>query len=94
VPEAKPAAVEDAPASVAPQGRFVVQVGAFSDAAKLREVRQKLEKSGLKTYTQVVDTKDGKRTRVRVGPFASQGEADKVASRIKSLALSASVLKM
>jgi cell division protein FtsN len=31
---------------------------------------------------------------VRVGPFASQGEADKVASRIKSLALSASVLKM
>jgi DedD protein len=94
VAEAKPAAVEDAPASVAPQGRFVVQVGAFSDAAKLREVRQKLEKSGLKTYTQVVDTKDGKRTRVRVGPFASQGEADKVASRIKSLALSASVLKM
>ena len=94
VAEAKPAAVEEAPASVAPQGRFVVQVGAFSDAAKLREVRQKLEKSGLKTYTQVVDTKDGKRTRVRVGPFASQGEADKVASRIKSLALSASVLKM
>ena len=94
VPEAKPTAVEDAPAASAPQGRFVVQVGAFSDAAKLHEVRQKLEKAGFKTYTQVVDTKEGKRTRVRVGPFTSQPEAEKAATRIKSLALSASVLKM
>ncbi|MGP1629887.1 MAG: SPOR domain-containing protein, partial [Giesbergeria sp.] len=49
--------------------RFIVQVGAFSDEAKAREARQKLERAGLTTYTQVVDTKDGKRTRVRVGPF-------------------------
>ena len=69
--------------------RFVVQVGAYSEAAKLREVRQKLEKAGLKTYTQVVDTKDGKRTRVRVGPFGSTAEADKVAARIKGLDLPA-----
>ena len=82
------------PAASPAGARFVVQVGAFSDAAKLREVRQKLEKAGLKTYTQVVDTKDGKRTRVRVGPFASQDEADRAASHIKSLALSAAVLKM
>jgi DedD protein len=72
----------------------VVQVGAFSDAAKLHEVRQKLEKAGLKTYTQVVETKDGKRTRVRVGPFATQADADKAATRIKALTLSAAVLKM
>lgn len=107
-PAAKPAAAADdgakaralldgkdeAPAAPAATGRFVVQVGAFSDAAKLREVRQKLEKAGLKTYTQVVDTKDGKRTRVRVGPFGAQAEADKAAARIKGLDLPASVLKM
>ena len=85
---------EEAPVASAAAGRFVVQVGAFSDAAKVHEVRQKLEKAGLKTYTQAVDTKDGKRTRVRVGPFASHGEADKAAQRIKSLALAATVLKM
>ncbi len=84
----------EASAASATAGRFVVQVGAFSDAAKVREVRQKLEKAGLKTYTQAVDTKEGKRTRVRVGPFASQAEADKAASHIKSLALAATVLKM
>lgn len=72
--------------------RFIVQVGAFADADKAREVRAKLERAGLKTYTQVLDTKDGKRTRVRVGPFASKAEADKAAARIRGLGLSASVL--
>lgn len=58
--------------------RLIIQVGAFSDAAKLREVRQKLEKGGFKTYTQVVDGKDGKTTtRVRVGPYDSRDDADR-----------------
>lgn len=72
--------------------RFIVQVGAFADADKAREVRAKLERAGIKTYTQVLDTKDGKRTRVRVGPFVSRAEADKAAARIHGLGLSASVL--
>lgn len=76
------------------QGRFIVQVGAFADADKAREVRDRLERSGLKTYTQVVDTKDGKRTRVRVGPFNSRADADKAAGRVKGAGLSASVLAL
>ena len=83
---AAPAAQED--------GRFIVQIGAFADADKAREVRQKLERSGFKTYTQTVDTKDGKRTRVRVGPFAGRAEADKAASRIRGLDLPASILTL
>ncbi len=74
--------------------RVVVQVGAYGDAAKAREVRQKLEKAGFKTYTQVVDTKDGSRTRVRVGPFASRAEAEQAAAKIKSLDLPASLLAL
>jgi glycosyltransferase involved in cell wall biosynthesis len=74
--------------------RFIVQVGAFADADKAREVRVKLERAGLKTYTQVVDSKDGKRTRVRVGPYSSRAEADKAAARIKGLDLSASILTL
>lgn len=88
--EAKPAASDtkaDAP-------RFVVQVGAFSDDAKAREVRSKLEKAGYKTYTHVADTKEGKRTRVRVGPFTSRDEADKVAHKIKQLQLQPQVLTL
>ncbi len=87
-PSAAPVAARDE------QGRFIVQVGAFADADKAREVRDRLERSGLKTYTQVVDTKDGKRTRVRVGPFTSRADADKAAGRVKGAGLSASVLAL
>ena len=85
--EGKPVAA--APASAASEAkaaRFVVQVGAFTDAATLREARQKVEKLGLKTYTQVVETEGGKRTRVRVGPFDTRDEAEKAAARIKAAA--------
>jgi DedD protein len=75
-------------------GRFVVQVGAFSDVLKAREARVKLEKAGLKTYTQVVEPKEGKRIRVRVGPFESKEEADKAAVKIKKLDLPAAILEL
>jgi DedD protein len=74
--------------------RIVVQIGAFSDEAKAHSARLKLEKAGLKTYTQVAETKDGKRIRVRVGPFASRADAEKAASKIKSLDLPAAILTL
>ncbi|SFC45915.1 DedD protein [Polaromonas sp. OV174] len=76
------------------EGRMVVQVGAFADPAKAHEARVKLEKAGLKTYTQVAETKDGKRIRVRVGPFASKADAEKAAKKIKALDLSAAILSL
>ena len=74
--------------------RSVVQVGAYAELAKAREVRAKLESAGFKTYTQEVDTKEGKRIRVRVGPFATKEEADKIAEKIRKLNLQTSVLKL
>ena len=74
--------------------RFVVQIGAFADAARAREVRLKLEHAGLKTYTHVAKTKDGDRTRVRVGPFDTKAEADKTAEKIKKLDLPAAILTL
>ena len=88
----KPASVSVA--ATAGAARFVVQVGAFSDASKAHEARIKLEKVGLKTYTQVVQPKEGKRIRVRVGPFESKADADKAAEKIRTLDLPASVLEL
>jgi DedD protein len=81
-------------ASAPSVARFVVQIGAYADAVKAQEARAKLEKAGLKTYTQVVQPKEGKRIRVRVGPFESRAEADKVAEKIKKLDLPASILEL
>jgi len=87
-PVAKPTDSKDTGA------RFVVQAGTFSDDGKLREVRSKLEKAGITTYTQVIEGKDGRRVRVRVGPFTSRDEADKVARKIKQLSLQPQVLTL
>jgi DedD protein len=76
------------------EGRYVVQVGAFADATRAKEARGKLEGAGLKTYTQVVDTKDGQRTRVRVGPFSAKDDAEKAARKIKTLDLPAAILTL
>ena len=73
--------------------KFMIQVGAFSDADKAREVRRKLEQAGLKVQTQSVEGKDGKRTtRVRVGPFESRADADKAAARVRKLDLPANLI--
>jgi DedD protein len=90
-PVASPAPV---PASAAAASRFVVQVGAFTDAATLRETRARVEKLGLKTYTQVIEGDAGRRTRVRVGPFATREEANAVAGRLKAAGLPGSVLAL
>jgi len=87
---AKPAS-SDAPAV---EGRFVVQVGAFADAARAREVRLKGEHAGLKTYTHVAETKEGRRIRVRVGPYSTRDEAEKAAAKIKKLDLPAALLTL
>jgi len=76
------------------EGRYVVQVGAFSDTTKAREMRVKLERAGLKTYTQVVETKEGKRIRVRLGPFATKADADRAAEKAKGLDLQPAVLTL
>lgn len=87
---AVPAAV--AAPSLPDNGRFIVQIGAFAEADKAREVRLKLERAGIKTYTHVIETPDGKRIRVRVGPFDGKAEAEKAAARIKGLNLPVSIL--
>ena len=76
------------------EGRFVVQVGAYTEVPKAREVRMKLEKAGFKTYTQVIEGKEGKRIRVRIGPFATRADAVKATDKIKKLDLPAAILEL
>jgi DedD protein len=74
--------------------RFIVQVGAFAEARSAQDMRGKVEKLGLKTYTQAVETPDGKRIRVRVGPFASREEADRAAAKLRGSGLAGTVLTL
>jgi DedD protein len=89
-PAARPAPAATAPSSV----RVVVQVGAFAEQARAQEVRQRLERAGFTTYTQIAETSAGPRIRVRVGPFDSRAEAERVAARIQQLGFQPSVLTL
>jgi DedD protein len=92
-PAPKPAA--EAPAAApASSARFVVQIGAFAEAAAVRDVRAKAQKAGLSTFTQVVETSEGRRTRVRVGPFDSREAAEKAAAQVRAAGLPGSVLTL
>lgn len=91
---ATPTAATPPTAAASAPGRFVVQVGAYTDPATLREARAKVEKLGLKTYTQVVESEGGKRTRVRVGPFATREEASAASARLKAGGLPGNVLAL
>jgi DedD protein len=73
---------------------YTVQIGAFADVLKAREARVKLEKAGIKTYTQVVTGSEGRRIRVRVGPMQGKEAANKMAEKIRKLDLPAAVLEL
>jgi DedD protein len=76
------------------RGRFVVQAGSYTDVDAVREVRNKLERMGLKTYTQAAVIEGVTRVRVRVGPFNSKQEAQDVQNKIKAAGVAASLLQL
>ncbi len=68
---AKPAADKSGPG-------FVVQVGAFANAASAAALSDKIRQAGFKAFTRKV----GSTTRVRVGPYPSRDEAEAVAEKL------------
>lgn len=76
------------------RGRFVVQAGSYTDLDTVRDVRQKLERLGIKTYTQAAVIEGVTRVRVRVGPYSSRQEAQDVQAKIKAAGVAASLLQL
>ncbi len=58
---------------------FVVQLGAFSDASKTKELKQQVDELGMASYTD----KSGELTRLRVGPFMSREAASAAAAKLE-----------
>jgi DedD protein len=85
---------KDAAPAATSAARFIVQVGAYGENKTAQDVRTKVEKLGLKTYAQAVDTADGRRVRVRLGPFASRDEAERAAAKLKGAGLPGAILTL
>jgi DedD protein len=76
----------------ADKSSFVVQVAVLSTQEKVDELQAKLKSGGIKSYTQKVPTASGDKTRIRVGPFESKEEAEKMRAKLTKLGLSGSLV--
>lgn len=92
-----PAAAASAPAPerrAPPRHVWVIQVGAYADAANAERALAQVQGLGLEAGAESFDTAGkGRLTRVRVGPFTRQAEAEQAALRIKALDLPVLVIR-
>ena len=66
-------------------GQFVILIGAFSNPANVKQLQSKIGELGVKVYTESLDSAEGKKTRVRAGPFSSRDAADKALEKMKRI---------
>ena len=72
-------------ASASSNGQFVILIGAFSNLANVKQLQTKLGELGIKVFTESLDSPEGKKTRVRAGPFPSRDAADKAQEKMKRI---------
>jgi cell division septation protein DedD len=93
VAAARPTRAASATSRPAAEDIFLINVGLFADANNARNAMAKLQDAGLPAQSQPIRSAKGARTRVRVGPFETRVEAERVAEKIRSLQLEALVFK-
>ena len=77
---------ESKPAAKA--GEYLVLIGAFANEANVKTLKTKLSEQGIKTFSEPLDTPQGKKTRVRAGPFPSRDAAEKALEKMQRIGVS------
>lgn len=77
-------AVEAAPANNG-SGQYVILIGAFSNPANVKQLQSKISELGVKVYTESLNSPEGRKTRVRAGPFPNREAADKALGKMKRI---------
>ena len=66
-------------------GQYLILIGAFANPANVKVLQTKIGELGIKVITEPLDSPEGKKTRVRAGPFASREAAEKALEKIKRI---------
>jgi len=69
-------------------GQYVILIGAFANTANVKQLQGKIGELGVKTFTEPLDSPQGRKTRVRAGPFPNRETADKALERMKRIGVS------
>lgn len=89
---AKPEARPSSRPSVAGQGRWQVQAGAYSQLERAESVRSKAAATGVPCILSPAETAQGTLYRVRCGPYATRGEGDAAAAALGKGGIKAQVV--
>ena len=88
IPDEEPVTVvqPEAPPSAAPsgQGRYIVQVASFGSVNNANRLGGQLTELGYAVATDTVKSDVGTLHRVRVGPYASESDADRAVAALKN----------
>jgi len=90
-PEAHHSAHKGEGASAAP-AKIYVQAAALANESAAKDLANRLIKSGMSPFVERTDTGDGVRYRVRLGPFASRGDAERYRARLRSLGVHSNIV--
>ncbi|HXY22419.1 MAG TPA: SPOR domain-containing protein [Burkholderiaceae bacterium] len=69
-----------------------VQAAAMTNESAAQELANRLTKSGLSPFVQRTETSDGVRFRVRLGPFASRGDAERSRARLRAMGVHSNIV--
>ncbi|WP_169068913.1 SPOR domain-containing protein [Candidatus Accumulibacter contiguus] len=63
----------------------MILIGAFVNAENVKQLQSKISAAGVNSYTEVLDSPDGKKTRVRAGPFPNREAAERALEQLKKI---------
>lgn len=74
-------------------GKYYLNSGIYAQSDNARRVVRQLRGAGQPVFTQMLDTRQGEVTRIRVGPFDSRSQAEAAARQIQGLHLEAQLFR-
>jgi DedD protein len=66
-------------------GQYLILIGVFANPANVKQLQTKIGELGIKVYTEPLDSPQGKKTRVRAGPFPNREAADRALAKMKRI---------
>jgi DedD protein len=72
----------------AKSGEYLILIGAFSNEANVKNLKSKLAEQDIKMFSELLNTPQGKKTRVRAGPFASREAAERALQKMQRIGVS------
>jgi DedD protein len=80
--------------TVTPNGKFIVQIGAFSSEERVKNWQKKLTEQKVSSYIEIKTNKEGVKLHLlRSGPYADKASAEAAEKKIKYVGLSPKIIE-